>query len=255
MYNFLSQLLNPVIIFSNMITIFFVFFFLLNKIFKKKIFKFITNIIILIFLIFCFLPVGYYSLHYLEKDFVNQKNFQDIDNIIILSGSEDPSLTFLTKKINLNHASERLVEAIRLANINKNSKIIFLGGGSKYKNNFNESDVAKIFFENMNFNMTNVKFFPTSKNTIQNLEDLKKIINYKQKNLIITSAFHMKRTLIISKEIGINFVPYPVDHRSILINENNIINIYKDFDIGKNISMFNIFFREMLGILAFKLLY
>ena len=58
-----------------------------------------------------------------------------------------------------------------------------------------------------------------------------------------------------AKEIGINFVPYPVDHRSILINGNNIINIYKDFDIGKNISMFNIFFREMLGILAFKLLY
>ena len=236
-------------------TILFVIFFLLNKIFKKKIFKFFYKIILLIFLIFCFLPVGYYGMYYLEKDFVNQKNFQNIDNIIILSGSEDPALTFLTKKINLNHGSERLVEAIKLANLNKNSKIKFLGGESEYKNNFNESDVAKIFFENMNFNMKKVEFFPTSKNTIQNLKDLKKIINDKQKNLIITSAFHMKRTLIISKEIGIDFVPYPVDYRSILIYENSIINIYKDFDIGKNISMFNIFFSEMLGILAFKLLY
>ena len=236
-------------------TILFLIFFLLNKIFKKKIFKFFYKTILLIFLIFCFLPVGYYGMYYLEKDFVNQKNFQNIDNIIILSGSEDPALTFLTKKINLNQGSERLVEAIKLANLNKNSKIKFLGGVSGYKNNFNESDVAKIFFENMNFNMKKVKFFPTSKNTIQNLKDLKKIMNDKQKNLIITSAFHMKRTLIISKEIGIDFVPYPVDHRSILIYENSIINIYKDFDIGKNISMFNIFFREMLGILAFKLLY
>ena len=210
-------------------------------------------IIISIFLIFCFIPIGYYALYYLEKDFVNQKNFQNIDNIIILSGAEKTSLSFITKKINLNNGSERLIEAVRLANNFKNSKIIFLGGSSNNNNDLNESDVAKKFFENINFDMKKIKFLPASKNTIGNLKDLQNIVSDSQKNLLITSGFHMKRTLVISKKLGINFIPYPVDHRSILLEDNKIANIYKDFDIAKNIGMFNIFFREILGILAVKI--
>ena len=210
-------------------------------------------IIISIFLIFCFIPIGYYALNYLEKDFVNQKNFQNIDNIIILSGSENTSLTFITKKINLNNGSERLIEAVRLANNFKNSKIIFLGGSGNNNNDLNESDVAKKFFESINFDMKKINFLPTSKNTIGNLKDLQNIVSDSQKNLLITSGFHMKRTLVISKKLGINFIPYPVDHRSILLEDNKITNVYKDFDIAKNISMFNIFFREILGILAVKI--
>ena len=252
MYNFLSQFLHPFIVFSNLITILFVTFFILYFIFKKKIFKFFLNIIIGIFFIFCTLPVGYYAFHYLEKDFINQEKFQNIDNIIILSGSENPALTAITKKINLNNSSERLIEATKLINNNLNSKIFFLGGASTYKNN-NESDVAKIYFENIGFDIQKVRFIATSKNTIENLKDLKNVVDNDQTNLIITSAFHMKRTIIISKKLGIDFIPYPVDHRSIILKDNKIINIYKDFDIAKNINMFNIFFREILGILAVKI--
>ena len=253
MYNFLSQLLNPFLVFSNLITIVFLIFFLLHLIFKKKILKYINNIIIFILLIFCFIPIGYYSLYYLEKDFINQKKIESIDNIIILSGSEKPSLTFLTQKINLNDGSERLIEAVRLTKNNKNANILFLGGASEYNNDFNESNVAKQFFENINFDMKKVRFFPNSSNTIENLKDLIKIIDNNENNVVITSAFHMKRTKIISEELGINIVPFAVDHRSILINDSSMFNIYNDFDIGKNISMFNIFFREMMGILAVKI--
>ena len=113
--------------------------------------------------------------------------------------------------------------------------------------------MAKKFFESINFDMKKINFLPTSKNTIGNLKDLQNIVSDSQKNLLITSGFHMKRTLVISKKLGINFIPYPVDHRSILLEDNKITNIYKDFDIAKNISMFNIFFREILGILAVKI--
>ena len=252
MYNFLSQFLHPFIVFSNLITILFAIFFILYFFFKKKIFKIFLNIIIAIFLIFCTLPVGYYAFHYLEKDFINQEKFQNIDNIIVLSGSENPALTNITKKINLNNSSERLIEATKLIKNNLNSNILFLGGASEY-NDINESDVAKIYFENIGFDIQNVRFIATSKNTIENLKDLKNVIDNDQNNLIITSAFHMKRTIIISKKLGIDFIPYPVDHRSMMLKDNKIIEVYKDFDIAKNISMFNIFFREILGILAVKI--
>ena len=238
--------------FSNLITILFAIFFILYFFFKKKIFKIFLNIIIAIFLVFCTLPVGYYAFDYLEKDFINQEKFQNIDNIIVLSGSENPALTNITKKINLNNSSERLIEATKLIRNNLNSNILFLGGASEY-NNINESDVAKIYFENIGFDIQNVRFIATSKNTIENLKDLKNVIDNDQNNLIITSAFHMKRTIIISKKLGIDLIPYPVDHRSMMLKDNKIKEIYKDFDIAKNINMFNIFFREILGILAVKI--
>ena len=72
--------------------------------------------------------MGNLGLRYLEKDYVNQQKISDIDNIIVLAGSENLESTKITKKLNLNGGSERLIASVKLANKFKNSKIYFLGG-------------------------------------------------------------------------------------------------------------------------------
>ena len=47
-------------------------------------------------------PIKKILLNHPKNAFINQKKIESIDNIIILSGSEKPSLTFLTQKINFN---------------------------------------------------------------------------------------------------------------------------------------------------------
>ena len=62
-----------------------------------------------------------------------QKTIQDIENIIVLAGSEEP-MTKITKKLNLIVKSERLIVFVKLANEFKNAKFFFRKDGNLIKN-------------------------------------------------------------------------------------------------------------------------
>ena len=93
---------------------------------------------------------------------------------------------------------------------------------SYVKNKINEVDMAKIFYSNIHFDLNKVIFINNTRNTIENLKAFKKINTVNQSNILITSAFHMKRTMLISKELDLNIKPYAVDFRS--VNDFNILN-------------------------------
>ena len=63
----------------------------------------------------------------------------------------------------------------------------------------------------------------------------------------------MKRSLLIAKKLNIELIPYGVDYKS--VDFFSIINFYQRFSVTNNLSSFDTFFREMLGILAIKLFY
>lgn len=209
-----------------------------------------------------FLPIGKNGMTYLEKDFYYQKKINNVDNIIVLAGPENASTTHISKKLNLGDGSERLIASIKIARDFPNSKIIFLGGDGKLvKSKFNEASVAKIFYQDVGFDLDRIVFVDSTRNTIENLKSFQKINNKDQTNVLITSAFHMKRSKIIANNFNIDFIPYAVDFRSnlnILIkkkNEFSILNFIQSFNVLNNLNSFNIFFREILGILAFKIFY
>ena len=170
-----------------------------------------------------------------------------------MAGSEDIQSTKVTKKLNLNSGSERLIASVKLANEFKNAKIFFLGGdGNLIKNSIDEAFVARKFYKDVNFDTNRIYFVSNTRNTYENLKEFKKIGN-KDKNVLITSAFHMKRSLLIAKKLNIKLIPYGVDYRS--VDFFSIINFYQRFSVTNNLSSFDTFFREMLGILAIKLFY
>ena len=117
----------------------------------------------------------------------------------------------------------------------------------------NEYDVTKIFYSNINVDLKKIIFINDSRNTIENIKAFKNVNTLNQSNILITSAFHMKRSMMIAKELDLNIKPYAVDFRS--LNNFNILNYYQKLSIANNWQSFNIFFREIIGILAFKLFY
>ena len=109
---------------------------------KKIIFKLLTVNILLLMLI-SFLPIGNIGLKYLENNFIYKKHYKNIDNIIVLSGS-----------------NYRLIESVKLGNKFKNAKVYYIGGNAyliKKKIN-DEVSKAKKIYEDLNFDMTRVKF-------------------------------------------------------------------------------------------------
>ncbi len=135
-----------------------------------------------------------------------------------------------------------------------NSEIYYLGGdGYLVKNKINEVDMAKIFYSSIHFDLNRVNFIDNTRNTIENLKAFKKIKAHNQSNILITSAFHMKRSMMIAKELDLAIKPYAVDFRS--TNNFNILNYYQKLSIADNWQSFNTFFKEMIGIAAFKIFY
>ena len=234
-YFFLSKILNPLLNPLNILFLFLIvlgFSYLKSK--NKLIFKiFILNITIITLI--AFLPLGKYGLNYLEKDFQNQNQYKNISNILVLPG-----------------ADSRIIASVNLANFYKKSKIYYIGLNF-YNDEKNSSyDVrARNFYENMNFDMNRVKFVGTSKNTIENLTEIENLKLKDSETILLTSAYHMKRSMLIAEKQGINVIPYPVN--PISKSTTPLLNSYQVFDLSNNLSKFNTFFREILGIIAFKI--
>ena len=203
------------------------------------------------------MPIGKIGLIFLEGDYINQKKFRNISNIIVLGGAEELSITEKTNKTNLNSASERLISVVKLSNRYLNAKIYYLGGSGslvKNKKSISELNVAKNFFNDVDFDVSRITFIGETRNTIENFQKLNEMYSINNKEtILITSASHMKRAMIISQYFGNNFTPYAVDFKS--GGEFNLIRFYQSFDVLSNLSSFKVFYMEILGILAFKLFY
>ena len=253
----MSKILAPFINFTNLILFICVISYFFKKLFFRNFFKIINYLGIFILILFSFFPIGKKLTHTLEEKYITSVLPDNYDFIIVLAGSEQIYNTFITNKLSLNHASERLIASVKLANKKKNSKIIFLGGsGLLKKDYFDEADVARIFFKDINFDLRRVIFINNTRNTIENLKELKKLnLQNENNSILITSAFHMKRSLLISKKLDLNLIPYAVDFRSFIDSGNDsLLNYYQRFSIAGNLQSINLFFREFLGIYAVKIL-
>ena len=257
MYFYLSKILAPIINGTNLIVICIILSSLLYFFFKKKIIKYFLNIILIFFFIIVLAPIGSFGIHYLEKNFYESKLPKNFDYIVVLAGSESIEHTFKRKKLTLNNSSERLISSVKLALDYPNTQIIYIGGDGRLNKtniNFNETTVAKKFYNNIGFNLERIKFISGSRNTIENLKNLKslKIDNQKKNLILITSAFHMKRVLLIAKKFDLKLYDYAVDYRTENIKI-SFLNYFQSFSISSNLSNYDIFFRELLGTLAVKI--
>ncbi len=236
LYFYLSKILAPLLnptnfLFLSLIILFIIYY--KNK--KKIIFKLLT-ITIFFLSIISFLPIGNFGLKYLEKNFLNKEQYQNIENIVVLSGSD-----------------YRLLASVKLGNKYKNTKIFYIGGSSYLINKDvnDEINKAKKLYQELNFDMKRVFFIGQSRNTIENFKEIDKLNIVNSKTVLITSAYHMKRSMIIAKHFGLKLEPYIVDQKTNRLG--SFINIYQDFNISRNLANFNLFFREIVGIIVFKL--
>ena len=252
LYFYISKLFFPLINFTNFFILLIIFLFFLNLYFKdKKIITLIKNLIILIFIIGIF-PIGNTGLKFLESDFLTQSKFTKIDNIIVLAGPENIETSNLIKKTDLKDSSERLISSVKSALDFPNAKIYYLGGGGLIKRNgYDEIDIAKNFYEDIGFDIKRINFFGEKRNTFESIKKISDLDISKQQNVLITSAYHMKRSLIISKKFDLNIIPYGVDFRS--LGSKFLINDYQTFSVSRNFSKMDLFVNEMIGIIITKI--
>ena len=250
---YLSKILwlivNPFNIFI-FITLFTMFLYFIN-------FRRLSLIIYLINFIFIalisFLPIGSYLTYIIEKEFhTNTKIPERVDGILILGGATNPLLFKEFDQISLNGSAERLVESVMIIRKFEKAKVIFSGGsGIVNRSDLGHSQVAKLFYKKMGVDINKIFFEDKSRNTHENIIYSKKIAKPKKNEnwLLITSAFHMKRALLIAEKNNWKLIPYAVDFKNI-----------KDFKLTPNLNLlsnlnsFQSGLHEWLGLASYYLM-
>ena len=131
------------------------------------------------------------------------------------------------------------------------AKLLFTGGsGSLLEQKDKAADIAKKLFKQLNFDVTRIVFEKESRNTYENAIYSKKIVQpFKNENwILITTGWHMPRSVGIFCKAEWPVIPYPVDHQT---NKDNLFRI--SFNLSNNLRMLKIAIKEWLGLFAYYL--
>ncbi len=165
---------------------------------------------------FGFLPGGNVLVLPLEQRFATRVPpvpQEKISGIILLGGFEDGSVTESRGGLALNESAERLTETLRLARALPDAKVVFTGGsGSLFGGEGIGPDIRKIFID-AGIEPSRIVIENDSRNTYENATLTKAILRPTPQDrwLLVTSAFHMPRSVGVFRKAGFDVIPYPVD--------------------------------------------
>ena len=242
-------ILNPfnIFIFITLLSIFLYFV----KLRRLSLIIFLINFVFIALI--SFLPIGSYLIYNIEKEYHSYiQPPEQVDGILILGGATNPILYNEYDQISLNGSSERLVESVFIIKKFDKAKVIFSGGsGIVNRPDFDHAQVAKSFYKKIGIEIDRIIFEDNSRNTYENIIYSKKIANPKLNEnwLLITSASHMKRALLIADKNNWKLIPYAVDFKYI-----------KDFKLIPNLKLltnlisFQHGSREWLGLVSYYLM-
>lgn len=160
-------------------------------------------------------PIGKNMSIVLENRFpVVRELPRNVDGIIVLGGVLDEVVTKARGQMSIGGAVERLVEFAALSQKYPNAKLVFTSGSGKLlTQNIKEGDMVGPLLAKLGVNMDRVQIESQSRNSFENAVMSKQLVNPGPDEtwILITSAFHMPRTVGIFRQLGWPVLAYPVD--------------------------------------------
>jgi uncharacterized SAM-binding protein YcdF (DUF218 family) len=198
-------------------------------------------------------PLANFLLYPLEQRFpkwdVSRGN---PDGIIVLGGPLDADLSAAHGVPVISGAGDRLIGAATLALRYPNARIIYTGGSPNLlSNDAREADYATALFQGLGIPQSQLTMERDSRNTKENAEFTKAIAKPKrgERWLLVTSAYHMPRSVGLFRKAGFAVEAYPVDWK-VGTSED----LFKYYLVGSNgLQLVDIAVREWLGLIAYRL--
>lgn len=198
-----------------------------------------------------FSPLGNWLLYPLEARFPPWDAGRGApDGIVVLGGSIDADISAAHNVAVVRGAADRLIAAAALARRYPNARVIFSGGSANLiSNDAKEADYAASLFESLGISRDRLIMERLSRNTLENAEFSKAIAAPKsgERWLLVTSAYHMPRSVGLFRKAGFAVEPYPVDWRvgarSDLLNF-RIISV-------EGLASVDVALREWMGLVAY----
>ncbi|MCJ8211449.1 YdcF family protein [Mucilaginibacter sp. RS28] len=115
-----------------------------------------------------------------------------------------------------NGSADRYIQGVQLYESKKASHILISSGsGDLLPGEFREADWVNTQLKTMNIPDSSVLIENRSRNIIENALFTRKLLQEKHLSpsyLLVTSAFHMRRSMLIFKKAGLEVIPYPCNY-------------------------------------------
>lgn len=158
-----------------------------------------------------------------------------------------------TDKIQFVRSVNRVMQALELYKEKKIKKIVISSGAGSLKNRYtSEAAILKNYFIKIGIPAQDIIAENASRNTYENAVFTNKLLGYKKsKNLLITSSYHMRRSLACFKKTGLAVDPFVVDRFAVKRK------FYPDIlflPSAKALEGWNMLLHEMVGFLVYRVM-
>jgi uncharacterized SAM-binding protein YcdF (DUF218 family) len=203
--------------------------------------------------IIVFTPVSALLLRPLEDRFPSRPiEMAPPKGVIVLGGALDERIAAARNQVALNEAAERMTAGATLARLYPQAILVFSGGsGALIDDSAKEAETARRLWRELGVPESQMVFEDGSRNTFENALFTKRLVHPEEGGtwLLVTSAYHMPRSMGIFRALGMSVTAFPVDYRTFGNNED----FHFPFDGSLAIRNFETAVREWVGLVVYRL--
>jgi uncharacterized SAM-binding protein YcdF (DUF218 family) len=199
-------------------------------------------------------PLGTWLARPLENRFAIQgQEMTPPTGIIVLGGSIDQLTTAARGgQVTIGAAPVRITEAVALAHRYPQARLVFSGGANSLlrPNAIDEAGAAAQLFRELGIAPERITIERQSRNTYENAVLTKQVLQPKpgERWVMITSAWHMPRSVGIFRRAGFEVIPYPTDYET----RNTEVELWRPIlPASRGLDLVDRMAREWLGLLAY----
>lgn len=188
----------------------------------------------------------------LEQRFPRSSLPSTIDGIVVLGGGLEGQINLVRGGYELNAGGDRFVEAAVLARRYPQAKIVISGGtGTLILDGEADADTAVRVFTALGVDRGRLILENQSRNTYENAVLSKQLVKPEpgQTWLLVTSAFHMPRSMALFRRAEFDVVPWPADYRTA---GDEGFSLFRD-NAADSLQNTTLGLREWVGLLAYWL--
>ena len=158
--------------------------------------------------LFGLVPTGAWLMRPLETRFAEPNVTGDVTGVIVLAGSERLTISEAHSMPHFSSMGTRLTTFLLLAARHPQARLVYTGGPR-------EARVARALIVGAGVATDRISFEVESRNTCDSARLTQALVEPQagERWLLVTSAFHMPRSIACFSAVGWTVVPYPTDFR------------------------------------------
>lgn len=169
--------------------------------------------------------------------------------VIVLGGAVGHPDSFVAHgQVPLGDAAERMTVPVGLLQQHPKLELVFSGGeGRLLTTGVTESELARAFYQQQGLGMAKVRLEDGSRNTRENAQQVARLLGDRCKDpwLLVTSAWHMPRSMAEFESVGCKVTPYPVDFRT------GAQTSWAEYSLAHSLVRWQTALHEWLGLLVY----